>query len=111
MFDQIVFVIVLERLRRRVDSQKRVLRPSPRADTPFFQRNIPVIISADTVLEVVLHQSPRVATISPVVGAVAAFLLGLVKLKIRVAPMDTGNSPLAGPLESRPLDVVARLRI
>src|SRR6202047_990445 len=109
MFDQIVFVVVLERLRRRVDAQKRVLRPSPRADTPFFQRNIPVIISADTVLEVVLHQSPRVATISPVVGAVAALLLGLVKLKIRVAPMDTGNSPLAGPLESCTFDVVAGL--
>src|ERR1700675_1746615 len=108
MFDQIIFVVVLECLRRRVDAQKRVLRPSPRADTPFFQRNIPVIISADTVLEVVLHQSPRVATISPVVGAVAAFLLGLVKLKIWVAPMDTGNGPLAGPLESCTFDVVAR---
>src|ERR1700681_3186853 len=111
MFDKIVFVVVLERLRCRVDAQKRILRPSPRANAPFFERDIPVVIGADSVLKVVFHQSPRVATISPVVGAVAALLLGLVKLKIRVAPMDTGNSPLAGPLESRALDVVARLRI
>src|ERR1700736_2224913 len=109
MFDQIVFAVVLEGLRRRVDAQKRVLRPSPRADTPFFQRNIPVIISANTVLEVVLHQHPRIATISPVIGAIAAFLLGLVKLQIWVAPMDTGNGPLAGPLESSTFDVVAGL--
>src|SRR5271154_5685362 len=111
MFDQIVFVVVLERLRCRVDAQKRVLRPSPRADASFFQRNIPIIVSADTVLEVVLHQSPRVAAISPVIGAIAAFLLRLVKLQIWVASMDTGNGPLAGPLESCTFDVVAGLWI
>src|ERR1700676_3709127 len=111
MFDKIVFVVVLERLRCRVDAQKRVLRPSPRADPPFFERDVPIVIGADTVLEVVFHQGPHVATISPVVGAISALLLGLVKLKIRVASMDTGNSPLACPLESRALDVVARLRI
>ena len=89
--------------------KREFCRRSPRADVAFFQRNIPVVIGADTVLEVVLHQSPRLATISPVIGTIAALLLGLVKRKIRVTPMDTGNSPLAGPLKSCALDVVAGL--
>src|SRR6202795_4552492 len=79
VLEQVVLEVVPERLRLRIDRDQGVLRPSPPANPALFEGDIPVVVNAGPVAQVMLHQRPSVAAIAPVVFAVPALLLGLVK--------------------------------
>jgi hypothetical protein len=111
VLEQVVLEVVPERLRLRIDRHQGVLRPSPSADPALFEGDIPVVVNAGPVAQVMLHQRPSVAAIAPVVFAVPALLLGLVKCQLGVIMMQERNGPLTGPLKAHALDVFAGLRV
>jgi len=94
-----------------VNRHEGVLAPTPTGHSTLIQRDVPVVVGCCTVGEVVLEHRPGIARVTPIILAVATFLLCHVHPQLRMSVVDEWKCTLASPLESDALDVGASVRI
>ena len=105
MFHQIEFGMISDISVFGIDSNQRVLFPSPRTYTVLVENHVPVGKYPSSVSHIMADLPPCMLGRTPIVRTVTAFGFGMHHFKVRIFFVYSRYCPFTVPLESDPFDI------